>query len=250
MRNIKLTIEYDGTDYAGWQIQNRSKSRKKTIQKTLENALNQILQERIKVIASGRTDAGVHALAQVANFKTKSKLSGKNIQNALNSILPRDIRIKHVEDTHPNFHARFAAKSKLYRYTILNDSFASPFLRRYCYLVKYPLNIKKMRQAAQYLLGRHDLRSFQAVDKRERDSVRSIKRLEIRKTKDIIYLEIEADGFLYHMVRNIAGTMIEVGRGKINPLQIKEILKAKNRVYAGPCAAAKGLCLVRVRYKI
>ena len=263
MRNVKLIIEYEGTSYCGWQIQNRrkvkGKKQNKTIQQTLEKALSQILQEKIRVIASGRTDAGVHAQGQVANFKTKSKLNCENIQKALNSVLPENIRIKQAEDARADFHARFSVQSKLYRYTIVSDSYVSPHLYRYAHLVKYPLDVKKMRQAAPYLLGRHNLRSFQAVDKRERHparpgcsqaggSVRTIKRLGIHNNKNIIYLDIEADGFLYRMVRNIVGTLIEVGRGRLKPQDIERILKVKNRIYAGPCAPARGLTLVEVKY--
>jgi len=251
MRNIKLTIEYDGTNYCGWQIQNKKLKQKKenrTIQQILENFLSKILQEKIKLVGSGRTDSGVHALGQVANFKTKSKLNLQNIHNGLNSILPLDIRIREAEVIRMSFHARFSAKRKLYRYTIVNNSFISPFERRYAYLVKFPLNLRKMRKAARLLLGKHDFRSFQAVEKDKRHSVRKIFRLDIRKKDDLIYLDIEADGFLYKMVRNIVGTLIEVGRAKIKPEDIKTILKSKDRSCAGPCASAKGLNLLEVTY--
>ncbi|NQS99499.1 MAG: tRNA pseudouridine(38-40) synthase TruA [Candidatus Omnitrophica bacterium] len=245
MRNIKVTVEYDGTNYAGWQVQNNQL----TIQAAIEKALARILQQKVRVIGSGRTDSGVHALGQVANFKTKSRLKCENIQRALNRALPADIRIKDILDAQEVFHARFSAKSKLYRYTIVNHSFHPPHLRYYSYLVKYPLKLGKIRSAAQHLVGRHDLRSFQAVDKRLRPSVRTIKRLDVRRKENLIYLDIEADGFLYRMVRNIVGTLIEVGRGRLKPQDIKTILRAKNRAYAGPCAPAKGLCLVEVTYK-
>lgn len=264
MRNVKITIEYDGTGYSGWQIQNslpwqlqlagqgrqktENRKQKKTIQETIEKALTKIVQEKVKLIGSGRTDAGVHARGQVANFKTKSKLPCKNIQNGLNSILPYDIRIRQVEDAPLNFHARFLGIRKLYRYTVVNDSYIAPHLYRYAYLVKFPLDVKKMRQAAKYFLGRHNFRSFQAVDKKERRSIRRILRLEIRKEKNIIHFDIEADGFLYRMARNIVGTIIEVGRGRLNPKEVATILKAKNRVCAGPCVPSKGLCLLEVKY--
>lgn len=258
MRNIKLIIEYEGTNYCGWQIQRKprkiqrvkgSKSQRKTIQEELEKALRQLLQEKVKVIGSGRTDSGVHALGQVANFRTKTRLKCKNIQQGLNTILPEDIRIRDAEAAPPNFHARFLAKSKLYRYTITNASFVSPHLRHFSYLVKFPLNVQKMRQGASYLLGKHDFRSFQAKDKRVSSSVRTIRKLDIYKRKDQIFLDIEADGFLYRMVRNIAGTLLEIGRGRLKAEDVREILRAKDRAYAGPCAVARGLCLVRVNYK-
>lgn len=264
MRNLKLTIEYDGTNYSGWQIQNslpwqlqqagqgrqntEDRTQKKTIQETIEKALAKILQEKVRVTGSGRTDAGAHAQGQVANFKTKSGLAGKNIQDALNSILPGDIRIKHVEEVSLDFHARFFAQSKLYRYTIVNQTYLPPHLRHFSYLVKSPLDEKKISRAARYLLGRHNLRSFQAKDKKERFAIRTIKRLDVRKQGSSIYLDIEADGFLYRMARNIVGTLIEVGKGRVKPEKIKEILKAKDRIYAGPCAPAKGLCLMAVLY--
>ncbi len=257
MRNIKIAVEYDGTNYAGWQIQKRQftvdslqlTEKKKTIQQTIEEALGKILQEKIRVIGSGRTDSGVHAQGQAANFKTKSELACKNIQRALNSILPRDIRITQARQVSADFHARFSAQSKLYRYTIVNDSFASPRLYKYAYLVKYPLDLGKMRGAAKLLVGRHDFRSFQAMDKKHKPSVRTIKRLIIRKAKNMIHLDIEAEGFLYKMARNITGTLIEIGKKRLKPGDISEILRRKNRIYAGPCAPAKGLSLVKVSYK-
>lgn len=254
MRNIKLLIEYDGTNYCGWQIQGRNQKseiriQKKSVQGILEKVLARVLQEKTKLIGSGRTDAGVHARGQVANFRTKSALDCPSIQKALNSILPHDIRIEQVKPVQPQFHARFKAKSKLYCYTIVNNSFASPFQYRWCHLVKHPLDIKKMRQGSCYLIGKHNFRSFQSNDHQQRPSLRTIKRLNIRNSRDMIYLDVEADGFLYRMVRNIVGTLLEVGRGRLKPESIKQILRAKNRIYAGPCAPAKGLCLMEVRYK-
>lgn len=254
MRNLKITIEYDGTNYRGWQIQNSHKSQvtshnsNKTIQGILEQALRKILREKIRVIGSGRTDSGVHAQNQVANFKTKTKIGCQEIQRCLNGVLPSDIRVKGAEEASADFHARFSARAKLYRYTIVNDSFASPFLRRYAHLVKSPLDVRKMQEASRLFLGRRNLRSFQAVDKKMRPAVRAIKRLNVRRVKNLIYIEIEAKGFLYRMARNIAGTLIEVGRGKLQPQAITSILAAKNRVFAGPCAPAKGLCLLKVAY--
>lgn len=257
MRNIKLTVGYEGTRYAGWQAQRKSTDKKKTIQEAIEKVLSRILQESIKVIGSGRTDAGVHAFAQVANFKTNSALECRNIQKGLNSLLPADIRISRAEEVPAVFHSRFAAQSKLYRYNIVNGAVISPFMDRYAYWVRYPLDVSGMNCAAGYLLGRHNFRSFQAVDKKEKSAIRTLKRLDIvagsYKTavgveEQVISIDIEADGFLYRMVRNIVGTLIDVGRGKLNPGEMKKILAVKNRAYAGPCAPAKGLCLVEVRY--
>ncbi|MFH1245557.1 MAG: tRNA pseudouridine(38-40) synthase TruA [Candidatus Omnitrophota bacterium] len=272
MRNIKLAIGYEGTRYAGWQAQGlverragatkraqrKPTGKKKTIQELIEQALSRILQEKIKVIGSGRTDAGVHAFAQIANFKTNSSLACSNIHKGLNSLLPADIRISCAEEVASSFHSRFTARSKLYRYNIVNGAGVSPFMVRYAYWVRYPLDVSEMDCAAGYLLGRHNFRSFQAQDKKERPAIRTLKRLDITagsyKTavgveEQVISIDIEADGFLYRMVRNIAGTLIEVGRGKLKPGEMKKILAAKNRAYAGPCAPAKGLCLVEVRYE-
>lgn len=260
MHNTKIVIEYDGTNYCGWQIQNHRSSflpagrhgvvrgSKKAIQETIEKALQKILQEKIKVTGSGRTDSGVHAQAQVANFKSKTKFNALKMQSALNGILPADVRIKKVQEVTQDFHARFSAKSKLYRYSIINAFFAPVFLKDYTCLVRHPLNLRKMRQAAKLLLGKHDFRSFQAKDKKERHSVRKVMRLDIRKKNNCIYINIQADGFLYKMVRNIVGTLIEVGRGKLEYQDITAILKAEDRTCAGPCASAKGLCLMEVKY--
>lgn len=247
-------LEYEGTNYCGWQTQNRRSScdvRRSTrsVQETLEKALLQILQKKTKVIGSGRTDSGVHAEAQVASFLTDTQMDLKQLSRALNGVLPKDIKIARIQEVSNKFHARFSAKSKLYRYTVVNNQYASPFIRQYAHLVKQPLDVKRMRQAAKYFLGRHDFRSFQAADKKQRHSVRKILLLDIKKRADLIQLYIEADGFLYKMARNIAGTLIEVGRGRLLPPDIAKILKTKDRKYAGPCAPARGLCLMRVKYK-
>jgi tRNA pseudouridine38-40 synthase len=248
MRNIKLEIEYDGTGYCGWQAQTRNKH-KKSIQQTLEKTLRKILQEKIRLIASGRTDAGVHALAQVANFKTKSNIALDKLQRAVNGLLADDITINKIEEVGPDFHSRFAAKSKIYRYTILNRAYPSALLRNTAYHYPYPLDIKLMQKEAGVLLGRHNFTSFQASAKIERSAVRTIKSVKIIKDKDKIYVDIEADGFLYNMVRNIAGTLLEIGRGKLARGSLEKILLARDRRLAGPTAPARGLCLIKVQYK-
>ncbi len=252
MRNIKLTIEYEGTNYCGWQIQKRGAKlkaqSKKSIQETIENALEKILQEKVRLIASGRTDSGVHALGQIANFRTKSKISPLRLKAALNSNLPGDIRIKSAVKVDLDFHSRFQAKSKLYRYRILNKKAPSVFTRNYCHFVPYFLDWKAMRKEAKTLVGSHNFSSFQAKDKRERSSFRTIKKLRISKEDSEILIDIESNGFLYNMVRNVVGTLIEVARGKLEKGALKEILEKKNRKFAGPTAPAKGLCLVKVKY--
>ncbi|MFH1778144.1 MAG: tRNA pseudouridine(38-40) synthase TruA [Candidatus Omnitrophota bacterium] len=249
MRNIRLVIEYDGTNYMGWQTQ---KKNLKTIQGTIEKVLREILQEKVNIIGSGRTDRGVHALGQVANFKTKSSILTSKLQQALNSLLPPDIVIKKAEDVGLEFHARFTVRSKIYRYTILNSSTPRAISRDYYIYLKYPLDVVKMQKEAKCLLGRHNFKSFQAADrawrKKDRKSETNIKMLNISKKDDFIYIDIEATGFLYNMVRNIVGTLIEVGRGKFPGGRVKAILEKRDRTYAGPTAAAKGLCLVQVKY--
>jgi tRNA pseudouridine38-40 synthase len=246
-RNIKLEIEYDGTNYCGWQIQKRHQVAK-SIQETIEKTLRKILQEKIRLIASGRTDAGIHAKGQVANFKTNSQIPLKKLQAALNSLLPQDITIKNAREVNSNFHSRFNAKSKLYRYTILNNAYRSAFLRNTAYFYPYSLNLKLMRGESKVLLGEHNFKAFQASDKKERGAVRTIKNLKISKEKGLIYIDIEADGFLYNMARNIVGTLIEIGRGRFKKGDLEKILQAKDRRLAGPTAPARGLCLLRVEY--
>jgi tRNA pseudouridine38-40 synthase len=252
MRNIRLKIEYDGTNYKGWQIQNSSKNRTKphsTIQQEVEAVLSRILRENIKLIGSGRTDAGVHALGQVANFKTKSEIPACRIKRALNGLLPKDIVAVTAKEANLNFHSRFDAVSKTYRYRILNREYPSASRRLYQYHVPYRLDCKLMQKASVSLTGKKDFRSFQASDKKDRGSVRTIKKITVKKQGNMININIEADGFLYNMARNIAGTLIEIGRGKLPPEKIRDILAAKDRKKAGPTAPAKGLCLVKVKYK-
>jgi len=245
MRNIKLNLEYDGTNYAGWQVQNK---KHRTIQQALEKALQRILGKKIKVVSSGRTDAGVHAFGQAVNFKTDSSMPVEKLRMALNAVLPDDISAIKTEEVGIDFHSRFSARSKVYRYTILNRLSRPALLRGVVYFCSYPLNLKLMRKDAKILLGRHNFKSFQAADKKERGSVRTVKRLKITRDRDFIYIDIEADGFLYNMVRNIVGTLIDVGRGRLPEGSIKKILLAKNRRFAGPTVPANGLCLLEVRY--
>jgi len=247
MRNLRLEIEYDGTNYCGWQIQ-RNSNNKPSIQETLEKTLHKILQEKIRLIGSGRTDAGVHALAQVANFKTNSKVTLEKLQKALNGNLPDDITISKIKEVSLKFNSRFNAKSKLYRYTILNRNYPSAGLRNTTYFYPRPLNIKLMQKEAKVLLGRHNFAAFVGSNKIEINAVRTIKRIKITKGKDLICIDIEADGFLYNMARNIVGTLIEIGRGRFLEGSLKRILDLKTRKLAGPTAPAGGLCLLGVRY--
>jgi tRNA pseudouridine38-40 synthase len=266
MRNLKITLEYNGTDYAGWQVQNNPASkvrslRKKSIQEVIEKALQKILQEKVKVIASGRTDAGVHALAQAVNFKTNSAVSLRKIQSALNALLPQDIAVTKLEEVGLKFHAIRKARSKVYRYTILNRPYRSALLKDRVYFCTFPLNINVMRKESRCLLGRHDFRAFCASGGYAKNTVRTIKDITIKKIQynpcliaqkqkdySLIVIDIEADGFLYNMVRNIVGTLIDIGRGRFKRGSLKSILYSKDRKCAGFSAPAKGLCLVNVRY--
>lgn len=252
MRNIKLTLEYDGTAYCGWQVQKShhatKTSRRPSIQETIEQALHKIIQERIKLIGSGRTDAGVHAEAQVVNFKTASGIAVEKLQKALNALLPDDIVVTKAENVDLDFHSRFHVKTKEYRYAILNRAYPSALLKDKAYFHIHPLNLKLMRTQANLLLGRHDFKAFQASGKKKVSTIRIIKKIKITKNKDLIYIDIEANGFLYNMVRNIVGTLIEIGRGKMPPNSMRRILLAKDRRLAGPKVAACGLCLRKVKY--
>jgi tRNA pseudouridine38-40 synthase len=245
MRNIKLTIEYDGTNYQGWQ---RQKNTHQTLQEIIEKTLKRILQESVWLIASGRTDAGVHARAQVANFKTNSRIHSRNLKQALNSLLPDDIVITKAQDVDLDFHSRFDAKGKIYRYTILNQKHPSARWRNFAYFLPYKLDLKLMQRAARLLLGRHNFRSFQAADKKPRSSIRTIQKIKVSSEGNFIYIDIQADGFLYKMVRNIVGTLIEIGRKKHSLASIQKILASRNRRFAGPTVPGYGLCLLQVKY--
>ena len=245
MRNIKLTIQYEGTNYSGWQSQKNAVS----IQEVIQEALKKILGHKAANTGSGRTDAGVHALGQIANFPTASKISLKKIYMALNSMLPKDIVISRVGEAGPKFNAQRSAKSKLYRYTLVNGDFIDPFIRRFAARSFYKLDIGLMRKAAGKLTGRHDFSAFRATDKDPgKESMRSIKVLRIERTGNVMNFFVEADGFVYNMVRNIVGTLVEIGRGKFPVSRAAELIKKKDRRLCGPKMPAKGLCLMRVKY--
>jgi tRNA pseudouridine38-40 synthase len=245
MRNLKLEIEYDGTNYYGWQVQDSSK----TIQHILEQVLKKILQENIKLTVAGRTDSGVHAFSQVANFKSNTKITFEKLRWAINCLLPEDIKVTRIKNVPLDFNSRFSAKSKIYRYTILNRKYSSALLSKRVYFFHYPLDVALMRKEAKVILGKHNFKSFQAVDSRQRNPVRTIKRIKICKSKSgLLQVDIEADSFLYNMVRNIAGTLLEIGRGKFPKGSMSKILKSQDRSLAGPTLPGKGLCLLKVRY--
>jgi len=270
-RVLKLTLAYDGTDYAGWQVQRAStqhsahSTQKPTIQGTLEKVLGQILQEPVRVVGSGRTDAGAHAEAQVAHIRIRSATTasadgrrrssgGRSmmpadaLRRAANALLPPDIVVTKVAEAPADFHARFDARHKRYRYRLVNGPVVLPFERRCVHQIRSPLNLALMRREAAALVGRHDMRAFHKTSRPVRDTRRRISELSIRRRGDHVTLEIEADGFLHTMVRTIVGTLLDVGRGRRPPGTMAALLKRRDRRAAGPSAPAKGLCLVAVRY--
>jgi tRNA pseudouridine38-40 synthase len=246
MRNIKLTLSYDGTDFNGWQTQPGYR----TIQETLERAIAALTgEDRIRVNASGRTDAGVHAVGQVVNLFTTTHHPPDVLVRAVNAHLPHDVVVRAAADVPQAFDANRDAKRKLYRYVIHDGAVPNPFLRRYCCQSRHPLDADAMRRAAEPLKGRHDFHSFETDWPNRLSSVRTITHLAVNRFGDWIWLDVEADGFLYNMVRAIAGTLINVGRGYWPEMKVAEILQAEDRAQAGPTAPAQGLFLMRVTYE-
>ena len=244
MPTFKITLEYDGTNYHGWQIQPNLP----TIQGTIEAAIRKVAQHDVDVIGAGRTDAGVHALGQVAHFSTTARLTAEEWHRALNGLLPVDIAVLAVEQVPETFHARFSAKSKLYRYQILTRVHRSALSRSKILHYPYPLDLESMQEASHTLVGTHDFSSFQGSPTDTDNPVCTVTRLTIEQFGDEIRFEVEANRFLKQMVRAIVGTLLEVGRGKLKAGEVTEILAAKDRTKAGPTATAHGLYLVRVDY--
>lgn len=242
--NIKLTIEYDGTGYHGWQIQKNGI----TVQECIKNAVKKVTGEDVNVIGCGRTDSGVHALNYVCNFKTQSNIPPQKFKDALNSRLPEDIRCKKSETTDDTFHSSYSAKAKTYMYRILNTSDKNVFERNYSWHYKYNTDIEKMRIAAREFIGEHDFIGFAASGFTVSTTVRSIYDLKIDKSDGIITIEITGNGFLYNMVRIIAGTLVMMGNGKIDFRLAKEIIESKDRKRAGITAPPQGLFLKEVYY--
>lgn len=245
MRNIKLTIEYDGKDFNGWQKQ----PNKLNIQGTIEQAIKNITGEDVELNASGRTDAGVHALGQVANFKTNSEIPIEKFAIAINSKLKKSIVIKKAEEVDEKFHSRLNCKKKTYRYIINNSSEGTAIYRYLETHIPQKLDVKKMEQALKYFEGEHDFKAFKASGTSSKSSVRTIYKTQIYKKEDRIIIELTGNGFLYNMVRIIAGTLVDVGLGKIEPQQIENIIKEKKRENAGKTLPPNGLYLVSVEYE-
>ena len=245
MRNIRLVIEYDRKDFNGWQKQ----PNKLNIQGEIERAIQSITgEEKIDLIASGRTDAGVHAFAQVANFKTNSNIPVEKMAIAINSKLKKSVIIKSAEEVEERFHSRYSCKQKTYRYVINNSSQGSAIYRNLEYHFPIPLDITAMKQAVKYFEGEHDFKGFKSSGTSGKNSVRTIYKAEIKNEGEHIYIELTGNGFLYNMVRIIAGTLLDVGLGKIKPEQIIEIIKSGDRTKAGKTLPAHGLFLVDVKY--
>ena len=244
MRNIKLVIEYDGKGFNGWQKQ----PTKLNIQGEIERAIGEITGEEIDLIASGRTDAGVHSLGQTANFKTESNIPIEKFAIAINSKLKRSIVIKSAEEVDERFHSRYSVKSKRYRYTINNSEMGSAIYRDMEYHFPMKLDIEAMKIAAKAFEGEHDFKAFKASGTSSKSSVRTIYKAEVITNADRIYLELTGNGFFYNMGRIIAGTLVDVGIGKIKPDEIPEIIETKERTRAGKTLPAHGLCLMEVMY--
>lgn len=246
MKRIKLVVAYDGTNYCGWQIQPTGI----TIEGVLNQTLTQLLGEEIRVIGASRTDSGVHSLGNVAVFDTETRIPPEKICYALNQRLPEDIVVQSSCEVAKEFHPRHCYSEKTYEYRILNRKIPVPTLRRYTYFYYRSLDITKMQQAAQYLIGKHDFQSFCSVKSSVENTVRQILSCNVEKSQDdVITIRVTGTGFLYNMVRIIAGTLILVGVGEMKPEQIPEILNQMQRSAAGPTAPAQGLTMIGIQYR-
>lgn len=246
MPNIKLILEYDGTNYHGWQSQ--AGSGRQTIQDTLELAIRELTGQQIRTVSSGRTDAGVHALGHVANFKTSSAIPAKAWAPALNRLLPEDIRIIASEAVSESFHARYSALGKTYLYRILNRAEPSALFRNRAWHVNRPLDVLHMKRAAAVLRGRHDFSAFRSAGCGAKSTVRDLRHLSVITREPFLDIVLQADAFLQHMARNIAGTLVEAGLGRFTADEVKGILASHNRLRAGKTAPARGLYLLKVEY--
>jgi tRNA pseudouridine38-40 synthase len=244
MRNISLIVSYDGTNYHGWQCQPELI----TIQQTLQERIEKIVNHHIKLFAGARTDSGVHAYGQTVNFFTDSSIELKGLIRGLNSMLPPDIRISSAREVDKDFHSRYSARSKIYIYSILNTAYNSPFYTHYVWHIPYALNVLSMHRTIKFITGVHDFSAFKKKDTLYQNPVREILCAGVKKRGDFIYVVIEGTGFLRYMVRNIVGTLMLVGSGKLIENDFSTILESKDREKAGPTAPAKGLFLRRIKY--
>ncbi len=239
-----LVVAYDGTKYCGWQMQPNGI----TIEEVLNRTLTELLQEQIMVTGASRTDSGVHALGNVAVFDSETRIPGEKLSYALNQRLPEDIVIRESKEVEADFHPRRCVSQKTYCYRILNSKFPIPTERLYSNFVYYPLDEKRMAEAAAYLIGEHDFKSFCSAGSQVIDTTRTIYDISVERTGEVITIRLTGNGFLYNMVRIIAGTLIKAGLGAIPPVKVKEILEKKDRSHAGPKAPAQGLTLEKIEY--
>lgn len=247
MRNIKLVLQYEGTRYQGWQKQ---ESTANTIQSKLEAVLFKMCQEPVALAGSGRTDAGVHAYGQVANFHTVSQMGLKEMMEYINRYLPEDIAVISIEEVPLRFHSRLNAKEKIYCYRVLNTEVPHVFDRRFTYCVPEALDVEAMKKAAEYLLGTKDFKAFTSAKKGKKSTVRTVYEIAIERIGEEIRFTYKGNGFLYHMVRILTGTLLEVGQGIRQPEDIKQILHSGERKNAGALVPAQGLALIQVGYDI
>lgn len=245
MRNFKITIAYDGSRYKGWQ---RQKNENSTIQGKIEDVLSKMTGENIEIIGSGRTDSGVHAYGQVANFKTFSSMKTWEIKDYLYTYLPEDIVVTKIQEVPRNFHARYNVISKTYVYKIWSAPYHNPFKRKYMEHIPEKLNIPTMEEAAGFLIGEHDFTSYCSSKSKKKSNVRRIHSIRIHQEGPLMEITLQANGFLYNMVRIIVGTLLEVGHGRMSPEQVEAILQGQKRALAGPTISPKGLYLVEVEY--
>lgn len=245
MKRIKLTVAYDGTDYCGWQIQKNGV----TVEEVLNRALSRLTGEKITVIGASRTDAGVHARGNVAVFDTDTRMPAERIAYAVNALLPEDVVVVRSEEVPAGWHPRKCVSVKTYEYRILNREFPDPVRRRDTYFVSFPLDLDRMRQAAGYLKGTHDFKSFCSAQTSVEDTVRTIYSLDVEKAGDLFTVRVRGNGFLYNMVRIIAGTLAGVGRGYFEPEEVERMLEEKDRTKAGVTAPPQGLTLVGIEYE-
>lgn len=244
VKRIRLTVAYDGTNYCGWQIQNNGI----TIESELNRCLTELLGEDIKVIGASRTDSGVHALGNIAIFDTHARMPAEKVSYALNQRLPEDIRIQKSEEVAPDWHPRHCDSRKTYEYRIYRGQFPMPVKRLYSYFTYHKLDVEQMREAARYLVGEHDFKSFCQTGAQVETTVRTIYSLELEEQDSDVVIRVCGNGFLYNMVRIIAGTLMDVGQGRRSPESMKEVLEACDRQKAGPTAPAHGLMLMKYEF--
>ena len=245
MRNIKCIVTYEGTRYQGWQ---RQESSDNTIQGKLEQLISRMCAEKIEIQGSVRTDAGVHALGQVINFHTHSEMKVQEMLTYMNQYLPEDIAVVEIEEVSERFHSRLNAKGKQYSYRVWNSSVPNVFWRRFAHTVEQPLDVEAMKKAAGYLLGEHDFKSFTSTKKGKKSTVRNIKSIDIVQDGNMLTFTFKGNGFLYHMIRILVGTLIEVGLGDRSAESIPQTIAAKDREQAGALVPGKGLVLEQVFY--